>query len=344
MRTYVLLAALGCLTAAGGSEPGPYELRGQLRGVPAGTKVRLTRYQNQRHVALDSAAVDASGQFVLQGRLAEAGMYAFEVQGLKSVTRVPLAPGAHVRYDGTVDKLRLSAKLSGSPDAELWQRCSADIPFLLFEQHKATNGRLQQLQRLLRAHPDSYAGAYFVRHFLTMQESQQPFVDSMAAEYQRRLPDLALVRELTERRGKRQATAVHDLAPDIRLPDPSGQPVVLSSLRGKYVLVDFWASWCGPCREENPALVKLYQQYHPKGLEILSVSLDESKDKWEKAIRTDGLPWLHASDLKGWQSEAGQAYNVTAVPYCVLVDPEGRIVAKDLRGGALARKVAGLLK
>ncbi|RTQ45618.1 AhpC/TSA family protein [Hymenobacter gummosus] len=341
MRILLLLAGLSALSV---SATDPYELRGQVRGLAAGTKVYLTQYRNQRHERLDSTQVTADGQFVLRGQVAGPDMYSLAFSSLKAIVRVPLAPGAHVRFEAALSKDRMSGRLSGTPDADLWQACSSLIPYVLVEQHKASDKKLRQLQALLRRHPDSHAGAYFVRHYLVGQESQQLFIDSMAAVYRQHLPALPLVQELTERRGLRQATNVQDMAPDISLPDASGNTVTLSSLRGKYVLVDFWASWCRPCREENPALVKLYQQYHPKGLEIFSVSLDNSKEKWQKAVQTDGLPWIHVSDLKGGQGPAEGAYNVTAVPYTVLVDPQGRIVAKNLRGTALERKVAALLK
>jgi peroxiredoxin len=128
-------------------------------------------------------------------------------------------------------------------------------------------------------------------------------------------------------------------APDIALPDPQGQIRRLSELRGKWVLIDFWASWCRPCRMENPNVVRLYDKYHSKGFEIFGVSLDHNRDAWLKAIETDGLRWLHVSDLKGWQSAGAQLYRVSGIPFTVLVDPEGRIAAKGLRGASLEQRL-----
>jgi peroxiredoxin len=139
------------------------------------------------------------------------------------------------------------------------------------------------------------------------------------------------------------AMAPGGMAPEISLPNPAGNVVSLSSLRGKYVLIDFWASWCKPCRIENPNVVKLYNKYRSKNFEIYGVSLDKSKEQWEQAIREDGLQWIHVSDLRFWQSAAAQLYNITSIPHTVLVDPEGRIVAKNLRGQQLENTLAELL-
>ena len=132
-------------------------------------------------------------------------------------------------------------------------------------------------------------------------------------------------------------------APDFTQNDPDGNPIQLSDLRGKVVLLDFWASWCGPCRRENPNVVKLYEAYKDKGFEILGISLDKDKGRWLQAIEKDGLKWLHVSDLKGWKNEVGQLYGVSSIPHTVLLDAEGRIIAQKLRGPALEQKVAEIL-
>ncbi len=134
------------------------------------------------------------------------------------------------------------------------------------------------------------------------------------------------------------------IAPDFELRQPNGHLLKLSDLRGQYVLVDFWASWCGPCRRENPNVVKMYQKYHDKGFEILGVSLDKNPNSWKKAIESDNLTWKHVSDLKQWSSQVVPLYGIKGIPMTVLLDKEGKIIATNLRGSSLERKLAEIFK
>ncbi len=131
---------------------------------------------------------------------------------------------------------------------------------------------------------------------------------------------------------------------DFSQPDTSGIPVKLSSLRGKYVLVDFWASWCGPCRQENPNLLAAYNKYKNKNFTVLGVSLDKAKEAWIDAIKMDGLTWTHISDLQGWQNSVAQQFQIFSIPQNFLLDPNGKVVGKNLRGPALDRKLAKVLR
>jgi peroxiredoxin len=136
--------------------------------------------------------------------------------------------------------------------------------------------------------------------------------------------------------------AVGQPAPEITLNNPDGKPVSLSSFKGKVVMIDFWASWCKPCRAENPNVVKLYNKYHNKGFEILGVSLDQTKDAWVGAIKQDGLTWQHISDLAAWSSAVVPLYNIKGIPQTYLIDKDGNIMAKGLRGEELAKKLEEL--
>lgn len=166
---------------------------------------------------------------------------------------------------------------------------------------------------------------------------------TVAEKLKREWPNYSHARSFIETVSRMKATAIGQPAPEIALPDTDGKIVKLSSLRGKYVLVDFWAKWCGPCRQENPNVVRVFNRYKDKGFTVFGVSLDRRKEDWLQAIQEDGLTWTHVSDLKYWQSEAAKTYNITAIPFSVLVDPNGIIIDKNLRGPALEKRLSELL-
>ena len=151
-------------------------------------------------------------------------------------------------------------------------------------------------------------------------------------------------KEAEERDRLEKLSAIGSIAPELNFPSPNGEVITIESLRGNYVLIDFWASWCRPCRAENPNVVKLYNEYKDKGFTVFSVSLDKDKNRWLDAIKQDNLYWPnHVSDLKQWKSEAVKTYGFTGIPFTVLIDQEGQIIAKNLRGAALDNKIKELL-
>lgn len=155
----------------------------------------------------------------------------------------------------------------------------------------------------------------------------------------------ALGKVYTRKLGKLERVSIGAFAPEFTQADTAGKPVSLKDFKGKYVLIDFWASWCGPCRKENPNLIKAFERYKNNNFTVLGVSLDKAnaKEAWLKAIYKDGLPWTQVSDLKGWDNDVSKMYSVDSVPKNFLIDPNGKIVAKDLHGSELNKKLSEIL-
>jgi peroxiredoxin len=149
--------------------------------------------------------------------------------------------------------------------------------------------------------------------------------------------------QMASKQQSQESSWVGKQAPDLALPDMNGHPIPLSSYKGKYLLVDFWASWCGPCRAENPNVVKAYSEFKNKNFAILGVSLDKDKSAWQQAVKEDKLEWSHVSDLKYWSSHAVEVFKFEGIPFNVLIDPQGKIIAQSLRGDELESKLKEVL-
>ncbi len=345
-----------------------YEVSGQLKNAPAGTVVHLSELNANQFVEKAQVKTDAAGNFTLKGAALAPGIFQLKVDEANQVLLL-LDNKTRVQVSGDAKSLPATYSVKGSKDAEmlrqltkvmegsksqlesLGQRYNAAGQAGKAEEMKAIEkeyftiqkGNTARIKSLIRHNATAVASGFAVGAFLN-PEDEFPFADSVAAIQRKANPDSPFTKELTARLEPLRATAPGTQAPDINLPQPDGSKLALSSLRGKYVLVDFWASWCGPCRQENPNVVRAYNQFKDKGFTIYSVSLDQDKGKWEKAIAADGLTWHHVSDLAGWQSVAGAAYGVKAIPQSFLLDPQGKIIAKNLRGEALAAKLAEVLK
>ena len=205
----------------------------------------------------------------------------------------------------------------------------------MYNQESEKNSQI--LQNLIKQNKDDIAVLMFLDNFPREKYAalHNEVVKALYAKY----PNHQLVKErYAIETSPATATSVGAIAPDLAFPDPDGNIRKLSDLRGKVVLLDFWASWCRPCRGENPHVVAMYQKYHDKGFEVFSVSLDRDKESWKRAIAADGLVWPnHVSDLKYWSSEAARTYGVSSIPSTFLLDQNGRIIAKNLRGEALSK-------
>jgi len=226
-------------------------------------------------------------------------------------------------------------------------------------------GKLVELQR-------SFIRAFVERHVdepasllaLSHQIGQQPVLNGSAdfdlfkkvdARLYRKYPKSILILNLHKYveamrpqmesvQSQEKTTGSGQVAPDITLPDPDGKYQTLSSFRGKIVLLDFWAGWCGPCRRENPNLVAAYRKYHDKGFEIFQVSLDKTKPEWVAGIKQDGLNWIHVSDLKFWNSPVARLYGIESIPANFLLNREGKIISRNLRGASLDEELSKLYR
>lgn len=254
-----------------------------------------------------------------------------------------------------------SYKLSGSPmqqDAEAFgasikdlgdreQALSAEYRKGSAEEKAVLGKQLEELKtqkktkanEFIANHPKSFFSMYLIAGRSSYGYSEmKPLYDKLDASAKQTEAGKKLAQTLDILK----KSVIGSQMADFVQADTSGRPVKLSSFRGKYVLVDFWASWCGPCRAENPNVLKVYDAYKDKGFTVLGISLDDKAANWKKAIRDDKMPWTQLSDLKGWKNEISTSYGIQGIPSNLLIDPTGKIIAKDLRGAMLEMKLKQL--
>ncbi len=352
-----------------------FSIVGEIQNMPEQT-VYLEELNVNDIVILDSTETDKRGKFELSGKAPEPALYRLRFEQQKFILVSVDKGTAKITGDWTALE---SHKITGSaPSASLqsflltvrehlrdFQTMGAIIEKFQAEGNDSLLTRakndMQQMNFEFTRYIEQYAdttkylpNALFAVRMLnpgTEKEFLTTFVENIGG----RFPNTKLAKDFADNYNRmiagenmQQASptgpAPGDDAPDFTLNDISGKNVSLSSFKGKYVLVDFWASWCAPCRRENPNVVAAYNKYKNKNFTILGVSLDNDKEKWQEAVKKDGLAWSHVSDLKGWESEVAATYAVQAIPANFLLDPEGKVIARDLRAEALEAKLAEVLK
>ena len=355
-----LLFCCGTLAQASDST---FTLHGTLPGAPDGTLI----YLSNPNISKDTLARTTiqGGHFTLQGVLRDPNLYFLSESGTAQRRLLFLDPAAMTLTAGSNNLEQ--AQIQGAPSetdylqfepvfapfftrlGELAQRLnqeargtpSSDSMIAVYRQKLDTLDTMTSAY--VQTHPSSHVSAFILA--VHMQVRQQ--YDWLEVRYNQLQPKVQhdyygriLAAQIAKARIGKEGT----MALDFTQNDVNGRPVALSSFRGKYVLVDFWASWCGPCRMENPNVVKAYDEYKNKNFTILSVSLDRDKDPWLKAISDDGLTWTQVSDLRYWNNAAAQLYNISSIPQNMLIDPTGKIVGRNLRGGELFVKLQEVLK
>jgi thiol-disulfide isomerase/thioredoxin/mannose/fructose/N-acetylgalactosamine-specific phosphotransferase system component IIB len=339
-----------------------YQVSGKVKNF-SGQSLVLEEIARSGYTVLDSANVGRDGSFTFTGSVAEPTFCVIKLPDNKNIflvidtlsdIKLNMDAGNISTYEvkGSEDskKMQQLMSLNERSIAKLKELDERFNKFRLQTNDSAKNAMRMEAEQIFKSREESIlqavdsnsVTAYFAAFFLfqepnlaLLEKLDRNFYGKSGSKYVMEGHDLLM---------RANATRIGALAPDITATTPDGQQVSLSSMRGKIVLVDFWASWCGPCRQENPNVVRTYNNYKDKGFDILGVSLDDKRDRWIKAINDDKLNWQHISELKSWQSSFVRNYNITGIPFTVLLDKEGKIIATNLRGAALENKLAEILK
>jgi peroxiredoxin len=351
---------------------GDFSLSGKLTNT-SGETLYLEKLASAQPVIVDSAVINDKGEFEFANYSPKIGFYRIK-QNQQNFAMLVLDSADKVKVTGNLKDLGNTYKVEGSPETKLFMEYnevakSRDIRLdslnkafqSAMEGSKMDSVRMAELSRQFEAPYNAIVESSSQQMISKIKQNNSMYSSIMAIQslepdkyadvyrsldegLRKKYPNDQNVIMFHEMVNKMLATAIGQPAPDINLPTPDGKYLSLSTLKGKIVLIDFWASWCGPCRKEMPNVVKAYAKYKSKGFEIFGVSLDRDKERWMEAINTDGITWPQVSDLRQWESVAARLYNVQGIPYTVLLDKEGRIIAKNLRGEELDRKLSEVLQ
>ncbi len=320
-------------------------LSGTLRGIPEGCKAIISKTEGDKFISVDTLKLDKKDAFKITFDITEPTLYFLHIDnGDGNMCHLMIEPKDRVHADIEFLAGKRIYKIDnckGSNNIKLYGQFN-DI--LLGATDQASMSQVPaRVEELVRNNKDilmaAFLATFFEQDFDNYATLYKEVRDALTPKYAGNV----YVRHLSERLKGVLVAGME--APEIAMNDPNGVMRRLSDLRGKVVLIDFWASWCSPCRRENPNVVRLYNKYHDMGFEVFSVSLDKDGDAWRNAIKADGLVWPnHVSDLKQWSSAAGRAYGIMSIPSTVLVDGEGRIIARNLRGAELEKKLQEIFR
>lgn len=322
MMVMALVVLAGCRET-----PKGYVINGVVENMPDG-KIYLKSFRNKMFFNVDTAEIK-DGKFTFKGEVDQPLLYGLATENMNYPVQLFVE---NTDMDVMIGNDGETINVQNSPVNTVFQENQSKV----FE-----NGF--DIDSLVSKYPDSPAAAFYLYRYFTYQLPLDE-LKATRAKLSPALADCPYVKDLDGIIGQLENVQIGKTAPEFSLPDTAGVTVSLSDFRGKYVLLDFWASWCPPCRRENPNVVKAFQDYKDKNFTILGISLDNNKDKWLKAIADDKLTWTHVSDLKYWDSEIPALYGVRGIPANVLLDPNGVIIAKNITGEDLHTKLKEVIE